>query len=83
MDKHILAAVGFVLLLLRAASCNELKEADLQSGNPISFAASVGEYSTKATDAGFEKGDMVGLFAASPLNLDNVPLTAIGGGGPV
>lgn len=77
MDKHILAAVGFVLLL---ASCNELKEADLLSGNPISFAASVGEYSTRATDTAFEKGDMVGLFAASPLNLDNVPLTAIGGG---
>lgn len=77
MDKHILAAVGFVLLL---ASCNELKETDLLSGNPISFAASVGEYSTRATDTAFEKGDMVGLFAASPLNLDNVPLTAIGGG---
>lgn len=77
MDKHVLAAVGFVLLL---ASCNELKETDLLSGNPISFAASVGEYSTRVTDTAFEKGDMVGLFAASPLNLDNVPLTAIGGG---
>lgn len=73
MDRHILTALGFVLLL---ASCDELKEADLQPGNPISFSASVGEYSTKATDTAFEKGDMVGLFATSPLNLDNVPLTA-------
>lgn len=41
----------------------------------ISFRAGLGKYEVKATETAFEQGDVVGLFAAAPVEADNVALT--------
>lgn len=41
----------------------------------ISFKAGLGKYEVKATDTAFEQGDVVGLFAAAPVEAENIALT--------
>ena len=61
------------------AACDRTEsDVDVAGGKEIRFSAAIGQYQTKATDTAFEEGDVVGLFAAEPVSVANVPLTWTG-----
>ena len=70
--KKLLWIASAIMVAAAVSGCNELKEEfkDL-APQEISFNAGIGQYATKLTDKAFEKGDTVGLFAGTPLNIVN------------
>lgn len=78
--KKILWIATALLAVAAVSSCNAIKE-DIQSSQPraVLITASVGGYNaTKATDNAFEKGDSLGLFVGTPLNVNNMLMVADG-----
>ena len=74
MKKLLYIASAFIALAT-LWGCAETNGPEAPAeGGLIRFTASVGQY-TKATDTGFEEGDKIGLYAGTPLNLVNIPLT--------
>ena len=72
--KKLLWIASALLAALAVSGCNDLQE-QFNGSQPqvIKFTASVGNYTaTKVTDTSFERGDTVGLFVGSPINLNNV-----------
>ena len=70
--KKLLWIASAILAAAAVSSCNEINEEfkDL-APQEISFSAGIGQYTTKLTDNAFERGDTVGLFAGTPLNIVN------------
>ncbi|MCR5409226.1 MAG: fimbrillin family protein [Bacteroidales bacterium] len=73
--KKLLWIASAILAAAAVSSCNEIQEEfkDL-APQEINFRAGIGQYTTKVTDNAFERGDTVGLFAGTPLNIVNEPL---------
>ena len=69
--NHIFAAFAAIAAL---ASCTQ-KEQMTEGGAAIRFSASVGTFGTKATDTGFERGDLIGISALDPVGVSNVKAT--------
>ena len=63
-----IAAVAALVSCSRAERPISVMGDDLQ----IRFTTSVGTYSVKSSDAGFDNGDAIGITALSPINTDNV-----------
>ena len=72
------------MLLLGAAlvSCEKVSEQEnpQEFGQQIRFSSSIGNYSTKVADDAFENGDVIGLIATEPINVEGVRLTWNGDG---
>ena len=64
------------ILALSAISCQRAKESpdDVLEAkkSPVEFTASLGAFSTKATDSAFGSGDVIGIFALDPIDKYNV-----------
>lgn len=73
--KKLLWIASAILAAAAVSSCNEIQEESKDlAPQEINFRAGIGQYTTKVTDNAFERGDTVGLFAGTPLNIVNEPL---------
>lgn len=74
MKRYLTLFFAAALLLL--ASCQREKRSfdDIldEKRFPVEFTASLGAFSTKATDSSFEEGDVIGIFALDPIDKYNV-----------
>ena len=76
--KHTIAKYFAVAaaLCLTAVGCSTLPEDNgTTESRDIRFSASIGSFQVKATDTAFENGDAMGVYAADPVNAENVRLT--------
>ncbi|MBR6346862.1 MAG: fimbrillin family protein [Bacteroidales bacterium] len=74
MKKYLTLFFAAALFLL--ASCQREKrsfdEILDEKRAPVEFTASLGAFSTKATDSSFGDGDVIGIFALNPIDAYNV-----------
>lgn len=56
------------------ASCSRMERGIFTDADDlrVTFTGSVGQYTLKAGDAGFDNGDAIGITALNPINADNV-----------
>lgn len=82
--KRYLTLTLLGLLALSAISCQRAKESpdDVLEAKkfPVEFTASMGAFSTKATDSAFGDGDVIGIFAFDPIDKYNVRAVVSAGG---
>lgn len=71
--SYLLTALSVLAVITGCQSEKATK--DQGPAKEIAFKAALGKYEVKATDTAFEQGDVVGLFAAAPVEAENIALT--------